>query len=63
MRPLVEVIDMAIKEGLVRSEWSGSLDPDECDCYPLLVIIQGCLRASSTRAVKRREEKDSRRRA
>jgi hypothetical protein len=58
MRPLVEVIDMAIKKELERSEWCGSLDPDESDCYPLLLFfIQGCLKVSSTRAEKKKEEK------
>jgi hypothetical protein len=62
MRPLVEVIDMAIKKELERSEWCGSLDPDESDCYPLLLFfsrdVSKCLPREQR---KRREKKDSRR--
>lgn len=63
MRPLVEVIDMAIKKGFVRSEWSGSLDPDESDCDPLLILSRDVSNCLPREQRKTRKKKDSRRRA
>jgi hypothetical protein len=63
MRPLVEVIDMVIKKGLVRSEWFGSLDPDERCFYPLLFYPGRSHCVFHVSREKKTGKKDSRRRA